>query len=163
MIPAKLSHLPRRQDGVVAIEFFTYVAVTALMMAMLLQVGRTMVLYNVTVSAAYSAAMHVATMPQAELINSLVAKPSTQALVEKMRVGGAIDISNNSFAPFFSCTPSASAPCTGTTIPTQVHVRVEHIQRDTIFPIFTGDVDNQIDSLFIRYRARIPRVGFVKL
>ncbi len=155
--------LPQRQDGVVIIEFAIIAMVIALMMALSLHLGRTIVLYNVTVSAAYSAAMHLATMPNAELTNAAAAKASAQALVEKMRLGGAIDISTNSFAPFISCTPSISAPCAGTALPSQVHVSISHIQRDEIFPIFTGDVNQPINELFIKYRARIPRVGFVQL
>lgn len=154
-------NLPRRQDGVAAVEFAIIVWSIALMMALLLQVGRTCLLYNVSVSAAYSATMHVATMPNAELLNSSVARPSTLAIVEKMRQGGAIDVSDNTFNATFTCTPNTAAPCYGSTLPTQVHVRIEHIQRDAIFPAFTTDIDYQIDSIFIRYRARIPRVGFV--
>ncbi len=161
MFHSKALKLPQRQDGVAAIEFAFIVSSLAFMMAMLLQLGRTFVLYNVSVSAAYSATMHVATMPQSELLNSQVAKPSTQAIVEKMRQGGAIDVSDNPFSMLVTCTPGASAPCGGSTMPSQVHVRIEHIQRDTIFTLLTSDVSQQIDSLFVRYRARIPRVGFV--
>jgi hypothetical protein len=163
MFHSKALKLPRRQDGTVAIEFVVHVSIIAFMMAMLLQVGRTFVLYNVTVSAVYSATMHVATMPESELLNPLMAKPNAALIVEKMRQGGAINISDNSFTPVFSCTPNPSAPCIGSTKPTQVHVRITHLQRDTIFQNFTVDVDHQIYELMISYRARIPRVGFVKL
>jgi hypothetical protein len=163
MFHSKPSRLPSHQHGTVVIEFLLHIAFIAFMTAMLLQIGRTFVLFNVTLSTVYSATMHVATMPEAELLDPLVAKPSTEQIVARMRVGGAIDVSDNSFVPVFSCTPNPSAPCIGTNKPTQVHVRVTHLQRDTIFPNFTTDVDHQIDELMISYRARIPRVGFVKL
>jgi hypothetical protein len=163
MFHSKALKLSRHQRGTVAIEFVVHVSIIAFMMGMLLQVGRTFILYNVTLSAVYSATMHVATMPEAELLNPLLAKPSASLIVEKMRQAGAIDISDHSYTPVFSCTPNPSAPCIGSTKPTQVHVRITHLARDTIFQNFTTDVDHQIHELMITYRARIPRVGFVKL
>jgi hypothetical protein len=155
--------LQGRQGGTVLIEVLLHVGLIVFMTALLLQVGRTFVLFNVTASAAYSAAMHLATMPEAELLDPLVAKPNAVQILTRMRNGAGIDVSLYPFSPTFSCTPNPSAPCLGNVKPTQVHVRVTHTQKDTIFPAFTEDVDHQINELEISYRARIPRVGFYKL
>ncbi len=154
---------PRRQDGAIYIEFLIHIAIIVGMTALLLQLGRTFALYNVSFSASYSAAMHVATMPEAELLNALVAKPSTDQILTRMRDGGAIDVSEYPFFTMIVCFPNPSAPCAGTTRPTQIQVRVTHIHQDDIFPIFTGYTDPDMNHLFIAARARIPRVGFVSL
>jgi hypothetical protein len=163
MFPFRPGKLPLRQDGSITIEFLITIGLVVSVAAMLLQIGRTYVLYNVSVSAAYSAAMHMATMPEIELLDPAFAKPSAEQIVSRMRTGGGIDVSVNPMLTFVSCTPNTSAPCAGSVRPTQVHMRVMHIQEDTIFSIFTGNVDNQINQLVISYRARIPRVGFVTL
>lgn len=151
----------QRQHGVALIELSAFLFVTIFCMACMLQIGQGLVLHNVDVVAASSAGLHLATVPTAEAIDLSKGKAKALEIVQRIRVGAAVNQTTSGPATLIFCTAPGTAPCGTSGSATSVSVRLAHLLGDNLMSPFTATPDFDIATIQIKYTASYPRVGFM--
>lgn len=153
----------QRQAGVVAVEFALSVMVQVALLGIVLQTGRTLLMYHAVLTATHSAVFYLATAPNSELIAGSQAKAKAKALAVRVAEGSATDTHYDPVLLNYSCAPNnTKAPCTGTGMPTSLSVTLSQDLNDGLFPGFTFNAPGiNIVNMQVKSFVTLPRVGFM--
>ncbi len=162
MSKLKLTAKRQFQTGVVLVEFALYLELLLFVMAIVLQVGRTALMYHTVVSANHSAVFYLVTAPDSEIASYSQAKARANLIATKIAKGSAMSMPSGPLPLNFSCSPSnLRAPCNGGSAASTVTGYLSNDLWDTLLGMYTFQDGINILKLTSSSTVVMTRIGFM--